>query len=80
VLVALVPGILIGIAVATLLERSLGLGAFIGPEVPFRIHVDWAAIALVGASLIVVVAIAIAVSAWLARRAPPTEALRAGEA
>jgi putative ABC transport system permease protein len=80
VLVALVPGILIGIAVAALLESSLGLGAFIGPEVPFRIHVDWAAIALVAGSLILVVAIAISVSAWVARRTPPTEALRAGEA
>ena len=40
VLVALVPGILIGIAVAALLESSLGLGAFVGPEVPFRIRVD----------------------------------------
>jgi putative ABC transport system permease protein len=80
VLVALVPGILIGIAVAGLLESSLGLGAFIGPEVPFRIHVEWAAIALVALSLIIVVAVAIVLSSWLARRAPPADALRAGEA
>jgi len=80
VLVALIPGILIGIAVAGLLESSLGLGAFIGPEVPFRIHVEWGAIATVAVSLIIVVAVAIAVSTWLARRAPPIEALRAGDA
>jgi putative ABC transport system permease protein len=80
VLVALIPGILIGIAVAALLESSLGLGAFIGPEVPFRIHVEWGAIAAVAVSLIIVVAVAIALSTWLARRAPPIEALRAGDA
>jgi putative ABC transport system permease protein len=80
VLVALIPGILIGIALAGLLESSLGLGAFIGPEVPFRIHVEWAAIALLALSLITVVAVAIGLSSWLARRAPPTDALRAGEA
>jgi putative ABC transport system permease protein len=80
VLVALVPGILIGIAIAALLESSLGLGAFIGPEVPFRIYVDWRGIAIVGGSLIIVVAVAIASSTWLARRTRPVEALRAGEA
>ena len=80
VLVAVIPGILIGIAVAGLLESSLGLGAFIGPEVPFRIHVEWASIAVVVLSLMIVVAVAIAVSTWLARRAPPIEALRAGDA
>jgi putative ABC transport system permease protein len=80
VLVALVPGILIGIAVAGLLESSLGLGAFIGPEVPFRIHVEWASIAVVAVALLMVVAVAIALSTWLSRRAPPIEALRAGDA
>ena len=80
VLIALVPGILIGIAVAGLLESSLGLGAFIGPEVPFRIHVEWASIVVVAVSLMIVVAVAIAVSTWLARRAPPIDALRAGDA
>jgi ABC-type antimicrobial peptide transport system permease subunit len=80
VLVAVIPGILIGIAVAGILESSLGLGAFIGPEVPFRIHVEWASIAVVVLSLMIVVAVAIAVSTWLARRAPPIEALRAGDA
>ena len=80
VLVALIPGVLIGIAVAGLLESSLGLGAFIGPEVPFRIHVEWASIVLVALSLMIVVGVAIALSTWLARRAPPIEALRAGDA
>ena len=80
VVVALVPGVLTGVAVAGLLEGSLGLEAFIGPEVPFRIHVDWAGIALVAFSLIMVVAIAIAISTWLARRARTVDALRVGEA
>ncbi len=80
VLVALVPGVLTGIAIARLLEGSLGLGAFIGPEIAFRIHVDWPGIALVGLALIVVVAVAIAASTWLARRARTVDALRVGEA
>ena len=80
VVVALVPGVLTGVAIARLLEGSLGLQAFIGPEVPFRMYVDWAGIALVAFSLIMVVAVAIALSTWLARRARTVDALRVGEA
>jgi len=80
VLIALVPGIAAGVAIATLLESSLGLGAFIGPEAAFRVHVDWAGITLVGGSLMILVAVAIGASTWLARRARAVDALRAGEA
>jgi predicted lysophospholipase L1 biosynthesis ABC-type transport system permease subunit len=80
VIIALVPGVLTGIAIARLLEGSLGLGAFIGPEVPFRIHVEWPGIVLVAVSLMMVVAVAIATSTWLARRARTVDALRVGEA
>ena len=34
VLLALVPGIVAGVIVASLLEASLGLGAFVGPGGP----------------------------------------------
>ena len=79
VVVALVPGILTGIAIADLLEPSLGLGAFIGPEVPFRIHVDWQGITVVAVSLMIVVTVAIGASTWLARRTRAVDALRVGE-
>ena len=80
VVVALIPGIATGIIVAGLLESSLGLDAFVGGPAPYRVHVDWAAIALVGAGLLVVVAVAIGTSTWLARRARAIEALRVGDA
>ena len=80
VIVALVPGIATGIIVAGLLESSLGLDAFVGGLAPYRVHVDWAAIALVGSALLVVVAVAIGMSTWLARRARAIEALRVGDA
>jgi putative ABC transport system permease protein len=80
VLVALVPGIATGIAVAFLLESSLGLDAFIGSGTAYRVRLDWAGLAGVAAALAGVVAIAIVVSTWLARRAPVVDALRMGDA
>jgi putative ABC transport system permease protein len=80
VLVALVPGIATGIAVAMLLESSLGLDAFIGAGTAFRVQLDWPGLAGMAGLLLLVVAVAITVSTWLARRAPVVEALRVGEA
>jgi putative ABC transport system permease protein len=80
VVVALLPGIATGIIVAGLLESSLGLDAFVGASAPYRVHVDWAAIALVAGALMIVVAVAIGMSTWLARRARAIEALRLGDA
>ena len=80
VLLALVPGVVAGVIVASLLEASLGLGAFVGPGAPFRIDVDWASITAGVAALAAGLALLIAASALIARRAHGVDALRVGEA
>ena len=79
ILIALLPGLATGIAVALLLESTLGLDAFLGGGTPYRVVLDWSGVAMVAALLVVVVAVAIAVSTWLARRLPMADALRMGE-
>jgi putative ABC transport system permease protein len=80
VILAIVPGIATGIAVALLLESSLGLEAFIGVGTPYRVQLDWPGILGIGALLGLVVAGAIVVSTWLSQRMRVVDALRAGEA
>lgn len=80
VILAIVPGIATGIAVAVLLESSLGLDAFIGAGLPYRVQLDWPGIVGVGALLALVVAGAVVVSTWLSQRMRVVDALRAGEA
>lgn len=79
VLIALVPGVALGVAVALLLAPALGLAAFAGAEVAVALTVDWAAVAVMSAALLAVVAAAIAISTWLARRASAADALRIGD-
>jgi putative ABC transport system permease protein len=78
VLLAILPGIALGIGVGLLLEPSLGLGTFIGSSdvPPF---VDWAALGVLTAVLIGVVAVAIIAGTWLSGRARMMNALRVGE-
>ena len=78
VILAIVPGIATGIAVALLLEFSLGLEAFIGVGTPYRVTLDSPGILGVGALLGLVVAGAIVVSTWLSQRMRIVDALRAG--
>ena len=78
VVLALVPGIALGVAIAAMLAPGLGLATFIGPEAVFGINVEWAEIALVGVALVMMVAIAGATSSWLARRSRAVDALRVG--
>ena len=78
VLLALVPGVALGIWIAILLSAGLGLEAFIGPNTVFTIQVEWGEIALVGLALIGLVTIAGAASTWLARRGQAVDALRMG--
>jgi putative ABC transport system permease protein len=80
VLVAVVPGIATGVALAIVLQDSLGLDAFVGPGSTFRVQLELAGLAAVAALLLLVVAGAVALSTWLARRAPVVQALRLGEA
>lgn len=79
ILISLVPGLATGIAVALLLESTLGLDAFLGGATQYRVSLHWTGVAAVAALLTVVVALAIAASTWLARRVPLADALRAGE-
>jgi putative ABC transport system permease protein len=78
VLLAILPGIALGIGVGLLLEPSLGLGTFIGSSdvPPF---VDWAALGVLTAVLVGVVAVAIIAGTWLSGRARMMNALRVGE-
>jgi putative ABC transport system permease protein len=78
VVLALVPGIALGIWIAAILSPSLGLGSFIGPDATFRLSVAWGQLALVGAGLVILVVGAVVASTWLARRSAPVDALRMG--
>ena len=80
ILLSLLPGLATGVGVALLLESTLGLDAFLGGTTRYRVVLDWAGVAVVAALLVLVVAVAIAVSTWLARRVSLSEALRVGEA
>jgi putative ABC transport system permease protein len=78
VVLALIPGVALGIWIAVLLATGLGLSAFIGAEGTLTIDVNWAEIALVGGALVMMVTIAGIASTWLARRAQAIDALRLG--
>lgn len=78
VLLAIVPGVALGIGVAILCEPGLGLATFVGTSgVPLA--VDWGAIGLIVVALTGVVAVAVVVGTWLSRRARLADALRVGE-
>jgi putative ABC transport system permease protein len=79
VLIALLPGVALGVAVALLLSPSLGLSAFAGTERAIALSVDWPTVGLMSLGLLVVVSAAIAVSTWMARRASAADALRIGD-
>ncbi len=78
-LVALAVGVVLGLGVAWLLEPGLGLGAFIGPAAPVRLHVDWTAIAAIAGIVLAAIVVMVAASSWLARRLEPSRALRIGD-
>jgi putative ABC transport system permease protein len=79
VLIALLPGVGLGVVVALLLAPALGLSAFAGTARQVALTVDWTAVAIMSGALLAVVAGAIAVSTWMARRASAADALRIGE-
>jgi putative ABC transport system permease protein len=78
VVLALVPGVALGIGIALLCEPGLGLASFVGTSgVP--LFLDWGALAVMVAALIGVVAAAVAAGTWLSRRARLVDVLRIGE-
>jgi putative ABC transport system permease protein len=79
VLLALVPGIALGIGIAVLTLPSLGLGTFAGTTGALPLFVDVTTLALLAAGLIGVVAVAVTAGTWLSRRARLVNALRMGE-
>ncbi len=79
VLLALVPGVALGIGVAILCAPGLGLDTFVGISGDVQLFVDWPALALMVAALIGVVAVAVMAGTWLSRRARLVDALRIGE-
>ncbi|HSM38849.1 MAG TPA: FtsX-like permease family protein, partial [Candidatus Limnocylindrales bacterium] len=79
VLIALLPGVVLGVAVAVLLTPSLGLSAFAGTSRLLELTVDWRPIAVMSGALVLVVAAAIGLSTWLSRRASSADALRIGD-
>ncbi len=78
VLLALVPGVVLGIGVAVLVEPGLGLADFAGAA-GLPLFVDWLTLLLVVAAMAAVVSVAIAAGTWLAWRARLMSALRIGE-
>ena len=79
VLLALVPGVALGIGVAILCEPGLGLATFVGTSGGVPLFLDWPALALLVVALVGVMAAAIAAGTWLSRRARLVDALRIGE-
>lgn len=78
VVLALVPGVALGVGVAILCEPGLGLATFVGASgVP--LSVDWPALAVIVAALVIVMVSAVALGTWLARRTRLIDALRIGE-
>jgi putative ABC transport system permease protein len=79
VLLAVAPGVALGIGVAILCEPGLGLATFVGTSGGVPLFVDWPALALIAAALVGVVAAAVMAGTWLSRRAALVDALRIGE-
>jgi putative ABC transport system permease protein len=79
VVLALVPGVLLGIVVASLTLPSLGLGTFAGASGALPMFVDVRSLVVLIAALVGVVAVAVTVGTWLSRRARLVNALRMNE-
>ena len=79
VLLALLPGVALGIGLAYLLEPGLGLATFAGTSGGVPLFVDWPMLALLALSLIGVVALAVAAGTWLSRRVRVVDSLRIGD-
>jgi putative ABC transport system permease protein len=79
VAVALGVGLVLGVAIARLVEPGLDLTAFTGPGVPIELVIDTSTLVLISASIVAVVTAAIAVVTIAAQRANLGSALRLGD-
>ena len=79
VVLALLLGVLVGLALAWLVTPGLDLAALSGTSVEVTIEVAWPPIALVALLVLTVVAVAVAASSWVAGRRDVGPALRIGE-
>jgi putative ABC transport system permease protein len=78
VLLAVVPGVALGIVIAALCEPGLGLTAFVGSSgVP--LYVDWPELVVIVVALTAVVVGAVGAGTWLSRRGRMVDALRIGD-
>jgi len=78
VLLALIPGVALGVGVAFLLEPGLDLASFAGTkDLPLSVDLAW--LSLMVAALIGVVVAAVCAGTWLSLRASVVDALRIGE-
>jgi hypothetical protein len=75
VLLALIPGVLLGVALANVVEPGLGLINFTGGQA-VALSVDWMTLGAVIGALSAVVLVAIGVGSWLATRERVASALR----
>ena len=78
VIVAVVAGLLLGVAVAWVVLPGLGLSSFTGAEVEPALTIDIGQLAILTGALVVIVAIGVALAAWVQRRTDPAAAVREG--
>jgi putative ABC transport system permease protein len=78
VIVAVVAGVALGLAVGWVVLPGLGLGAFTGSGRDPSLAVDLGQIVAITATLLVIVALGVALAAWVQRRADPARAIRTG--
>ncbi|HEX5041219.1 MAG TPA: ABC transporter permease, partial [Candidatus Limnocylindria bacterium] len=78
VLVAVIAGLVLGVAVAWVVLPGLGLSAFTGAAGDPALAVDVGRLALLTAVLLAIVAVGVGLAAWAQRRADPARAIRSG--
>lgn len=78
VLIAVIAGLLLGVAVAWVVLPGLGLSSFTGADVDPALTVDIGQLAILTGVLVVIVAIGVALAAWVQRRTDPAAAVREG--
>lgn len=79
IVVGIVAGVALGLASAWLIAPGLDLIEFIGPGLPVRLQVDWGAVALLVAVVLVVTIAAVLLTTRFARKISLGEVLRLGD-